>query len=155
MSGGIKKHTSPLRDATGLSPADFSPSSGTSADGTDGGDGGNVNDMERRVATLEKNFEKLDVKIDKLTELVQGLVHKTTERLGAIEGRLTGIEKTLDAKAAKSDLGPLQEKLGDITGQFKNVPGIGSMITLVLATLAGSLGGAATLAYTLAKYLHP
>lgn len=125
------------------------------APGRDGGDGWPTDGMERRVALLEKNFDKLDGKIDKLTELTQSLVVKSSERLGAIEGRLTGIEKALDARAMRGDLAPIQEKLGDIAGQLRNVPGLGALITLVLATLAGALGGAATLAYTLAKYLHP
>lgn len=125
------------------------------APGHGSGDGGPTDGMERRVALLEKNIDKLDGKIDKLTDVTQSLLVKSTERLGAIEGRLTGIEKALDAKAMKSDLGPIQEKLGDIAGQLGSVPGIGALITLVLATLAGALGGSATLAYTLARYLHP
>lgn len=111
--------------------------------------------MDRRISALERGFDKLDSKIDRLTDLVQDLVGKTGDRLGTIEGRLTGIEKMLDAKAAKGDLAPIEAKLGDIGGQIKNLPGIASMITLVLATLAGSLGGAATLAYTLARFLKP
>lgn len=107
--------------------------------------------MERRVATLEKGFEKLDGKIDKLTELVNSFGLKTSERLGIIEGRLTGIEKTLDTKAAKTDLIPIETKLGSVDGKVSNLPGTPTLITLVLSTVALCLGGTAGLAFTLFK----
>jgi hypothetical protein len=111
--------------------------------------------MEARVIALEKGLEKLDTKIDKLTELVNAFGLKTSERLGTIEGRLTGIEKTLDAKAARTDLTPIEVKLGTVDGKVSNLPTTAVMVTLVLTAVALSLGGAAGLAVTLFKLFGP
>lgn len=122
---------------------------------SDDGGGGRMDRLEQRVTILEKGFEKLDGKIDKLTDLVNSFGLKTSERLSGIEGRLTGIEKTLDAKAGKADLTPIEAKLGDVGGTVRGLPGLPAMITLVLSTITLCLGGAATLAWAFAKFLKP
>lgn len=107
-----------------------------------------MDDVVRRVASLEKGLEKLDGKIDKLTELVNAFGLKTSERLGGIEGRLTGIEKTLESKASSADV-----KL--VEGKVSSIPTTWQVVGLMGALVVGTLGGVAGLAFALARYLKP
>ncbi|MFH6781690.1 MULTISPECIES: hypothetical protein [Methylobacterium] len=111
--------------------------------------------MQQRVEALEKGMQKLEGKIDRLTELVNGFGLKTSERLGTIEGRLTGIEKTLESRAAKSDLTPLEAKIAAVDGKIAHLPTTSAMITLMLGAVGLSLGGAAGLAFTLFRIFKP
>ena len=107
---------------------------------SDGGGGGTSDGMDLRITALEKGFEKLDGKIDKLTELLSSFALKTSERLGAIEGRLTGIEKTLDAKASTADLREVSGKISSIPTTWQTV-----------AIIAGLLVGIGTISVSLLK----
>lgn len=103
-----------------------------------------MDDVIRRVGALEQNLQKIDGKIDKLTELVNSFGLKTSERLGGIEGRLTGIEKILEMKASTADL-------REVAGTVKMIPNIWQ----TLAIMAGLLVGVSGLAFTIAKWAAP
>ncbi len=116
-----------------------------------GGGGGNSGDMEQRLAALEKNYEKLDGKIDRLTNIVQDFVVKTGDRLGSIENKITAIEGDLKAKADRVDLIPIEKEIGIVGGRVSNLPTTAAMITMVLGAVTVSLGGVAGLAFALSK----
>lgn len=130
-------------------PDDWFPPASPNLKGSGGG--GTYDDMDHRITALEKGYEKIDGKIDKLTELVNSFGLKTSERLSSIEGRLVGIERDIGTKAAKADLTSIEVKLGSVEGRISNLPTTAAMITLVLSAVGLSLGGAAGLAFMLFK----
>lgn len=105
-----------------------------------GGGGGPTDRMEHRIASLEKSYEKLDGKIDKLTDLVRAFGEKSAERLATIEGRLNGIEKALDAKASTADV-------KELSGKVSNIPTTWQTVAIIAALLAG-IGG---VSFTISK----
>lgn len=103
-----------------------------------------MDDIARRVAALEKGFEKMDGKIDRLTELVNSFGLKSAERLGAIEGRLTGMEAKLDSKASSAEV-------RELAGKVSSIPNVWQ----TLAIMGGLLAGVAGLAFALTKFAEP
>lgn len=99
---------------------------------------------DRRLDALEKNFEKLDGKIDRLTELVRSFGEKSADRLSNIDGRLTGIEKTLDAKASTADV-------RELSGKVSNIPTTWQTVAIIAALLVG-IGG---LSFTISRLAEP
>ncbi len=93
-------------------------------------------DMERRVQALERNFEKIDTKLDKLVDSLQVVVL-----------RLTRIEAVLESKASSAEVadlrGVLESKassadVAELRGMVKNLPNIVQMATLVFGNLVGA-----------------
>lgn len=105
-----------------------------------GGGGGTSDGMEQRIAALEKGFEKLDGKLDRLIESVATGRLENEKRFGAIDARLTGIEAKLDAKAARADLAPIEAKLSGLEGRVAGIPTTWQTIAIVAALLVGIAG---------------
>ena len=111
-----------------------------------GGGGGTSDGMEQRIAALEKGFEKLDGKLDRLIEAVTAGRLENEKRFGAIDSRLTGIEAKLDTKATKTDLAPIEAKLSGLEGRVANIPTTWQTIAIIAAILVGIAGVSFTVA---------
>lgn len=85
-----------------------------------GGGGPTDNDMEKRVAALEKSFEKIDGKLDKLGD--QG---------HALEVKLATIDGKMESKATA-------EKVGAIEGRISDLPSKWFVATTAIAILFGA-----------------
>lgn len=105
-----------------------------------GSDGGGTSDMERRVAVLEKTFEKIDDKLNAIVKSVADSRIENERRFGTIDARLVAIEKTLESKASTADFRELSGKVSSIPNTWQT-----------LAIMGGLLVGVGGLAFTIAK----
>ena len=55
-------------------------------------------DMERRVQFLEKGFEKIDGKLDRVLDTLNAFRHETDLRFGAVEARFGALENRMEAR---------------------------------------------------------
>ncbi|WP_375275874.1 hypothetical protein [Methylorubrum thiocyanatum] len=67
--------------------------------------------MLERVEALEAGQKTILAKLDEIGKGIADGRLDNEKRFGAIEGRLTGIEAKLDARATKADLTPIETKL--------------------------------------------
>lgn len=107
-----------------------------------------MDDVIRRVSALEKGQELIISKLDGIAKGITDGRIENEKRFGAIEGRLTGIERALDAKASSADV-----KL--IEGKVSSIPTTWQVVGLMGALVVSTLGGVAGLAFALARYLKP
>lgn len=89
-----------------------------------GGGGGTFDPMEARVTVLEKNFEKIDGKLDKLIDGFNDFRRST-------EVKLASIEAELKLKSSASEL-------SEVKGRVASLPTIWQLIGLVFVILGGA-----------------
>lgn len=94
-----------------------------------GGGGGTSDDMDRRVTALEKAFEKMDTKLDKLVTDVGGIRGDLSE----VKGRVSALP---DARAfgeikGKIDTMPSGEAFGRIASRVERLPTLATLSTLL------------------------
>ncbi|MBZ9600467.1 hypothetical protein [Phyllobacterium chamaecytisi] len=94
---------------------------------TDGG--GTFDDMEHRVAFLEKSFEKLDGKLDVIINSIAGL----KEDVSILKGEVSGLKG--DVSGLKGDVAGLKEGVAYMKGKVETLPTVESF-----AALSQSLG---------------
>ena len=99
--------------------------------GHGGGDGPTDEDMEKRIAVLEKALEKIDGKLDAIVERGHTIDMRIETRLNPIEVRLASIDGKLDSKASA-------EKVGKIEGHISELPSKWFVGTTVFAVLFGA-----------------
>lgn len=101
------------------------------ASGSRGGGGPTDEEMEKRIAALEKALEKIDGKLELIVERGHAIEMRLEARLNPIEVRLASIDGKLDSKASA-------EKVGKIEGQISELPSKWFVGTTVFAVLFGA-----------------
>lgn len=113
-------------------------------------------DMEHRVAALEKSVGRIEDKLDLLIEAFKEFRTDTMVRFARIEEKLdqkasaselAKVEEKLEQKASASELAKVSEKLenrasavelAEVKGRVNSLPTTFQMITLVFGILGGA-----------------
>lgn len=110
-----------------------------------------MEDLNRRVAALERGQDLIIGKLDGIArgiadgrlEIVKDIADGRLEnekRFSSVEGRLTGIETSLAAKASSADL-------RDLSGRVSSIPTTWQTIAIIAALLVGISG----ISFTISK----
>ncbi|MGO9743206.1 MAG: hypothetical protein ACLPN5_17170 [Roseiarcus sp.] len=99
------------------------------AAGSGGGPTGN--DMERRVSALEKAYEKIDGKLDKIVDQSHAADLRLEGRFNTVDIKLTSVDAKLDAKASAATV-------SEIAGRVSDLPSKWFVGTTAIAVLFGA-----------------
>lgn len=89
---------------------------------------------------MKRAWKKLFAKLDDIQTSIAAARLDTEKRFGMLESRLIAIDTKLDSKVSKSELTPIEAKIGTIDGKVSNIPTVWQMIALMAALLAGVSG---------------
>ena len=85
-----------------------------------GGGGGTFDGMEARVAQLEKQYEKIDGKLDRIADAV-----------ARVDGRLAKVEGRVETLPTAKDFGDIRADVAGVKSQVASLPTFAKLSALV------------------------
>jgi hypothetical protein len=98
-----------------------------------GGSGGGPtgDDMERRISALERAFEKIDGKLEKIVDQSHAADLRVASLFNTVDVKLSSVDAKLDAKASAA-------AVSEIAGRISDLPSKWFVGTTAIAVLFGA-----------------